>query len=311
MTYFVIKYMFIQIYCQVSNICSISIFHVLRPAYRPRKDKLEPSVVCAVVSASGKKVIYPTELSAVGRSRGFKKAKYDEAEKVLSTWISSGSVPSSAMQFMQTHFPKVVHSVPFFKQQAAQQAAQIQLALGSAASTSNSNSNSQPQPPMPVVSNLASPPTSDSATVFPPPDLCDVDSDMWEDLPDEDTTHGNMSLEDQLGPDLVRLLYSTNRRKANVVPFARILTHWFVTCKIPQEHITMFLKLLKTFRPTLCHADIDRLPTSARTLLKVSPEELGQVQVTEVRDGAAKYLGTYMHYGVEAGVLGTSPGMFI
>ena len=288
------------VHIYVFNIHICHFFYIL---HRDGK-KFDPELICALITTNQPKgkVIYPTEY--INKSRGFKKKCEVQAAALMREWVSSGSVPLSAIQCMQTHFPNIVQSIPFFKEHASK----IQPPSESVHVHSTSSSGSLNEGPSSLNSgHIASESFIPQHNLENPTDLFDLDSDMWEDLPNGEQTK---SLEDLLGPEVVRFLIATNRKKARVISFPRLLQHWFVTCKIAQEHITLLLKLLKTFRPTLDEQTIDKLPNSARTLLKVTADELRKVQVTRVQTESGEDLGTYMHYGVEAGVLGTSPGMF-
>lgn len=285
----------------------------------PKEWADDPEFVCAVISCNPpvrrplhRRICLMTEFKAL--SKNTKKKYRDWSIAEVERWMLAKEIPPEYMQILLRFFPRVVCKVDFFKAQALihqDPATQLHSAalVPIPATDTLSRDLACPAPQQASV-DVAQAPLSAQHVV----DLLDAESDMWTDFPDDcHTDSPNETLDPQpvtLDPQLIRLLLETNRSKVRTISFVRLLQHWFVSSKVPQQHITTFLKLIKKFRPTLTARDIDKLPNSARTLLKLDKNELLQVQKTDVRNEQKKSVGTYMHYGVAAGVLGTSPGMF-
>lgn len=278
------------------------------------KDDFVSAVMTANFVGKGKDPLYTTAYTQ--KSKPTKKKYRDEVKSTVATWLASGVIPDAAILTMLQFFPKVVDRIPFFRAEAARyKQGQLSLAAPQVPTeylpdTTLSDPVQQSQPRNHGSFDFdfdQAIPLFDSDH---PMDLFEVDNQSWEDVVDESTLNTSKCLDQLLGPDLLDLLFRTNRSKVKVISFARILQHWCVDCKIPHEHVTKLLKLIKKFRATLSQHDIDRLPASAKTLLQLSTDDRDQVQKSIVKTSAGAHLGTYMHYGVETGVLGTSPGLY-
>lgn len=82
------------------------------------------------------------------------------------------------------------------------------------------------------------------------------------------------------------------------ITFQRLLQHWSTSIVLEQDNLTLFLRLLKHFRPRI---DYDSLPSTAKTLLKIDKKKMPTTQQLKG--------GKYIHFGLEKGLAGESPGL--
>lgn len=275
------------------------------------KQLLKRNDFCAAILTSklvsrGQDPIFATEFA--DKSPSTKRRKREQIAVYIGEWLRSGFIPRIEIQAMVKWFPKVVESIPLFRYEASRPLRNDESSTGIPHTTDDHPDPIVACPSQVIPSPLPPPAPLPEPVQFTRPsqpismDLCDSDSNVWEDVADP--------VQSPLDDDLLQFLFRSNRTQVKVLPFVRILQHWSVVCKISHQHISTLLKLIKKFRSTISESDIDALPSSAQTLLKLTNSDLGQVQSSKVKNEKGAAIGTYMHYGVEAGVLGISPGLF-
>lgn len=88
-----------------------------------------------------------------------------------------------------------------------------------------------------------------------------------------------------------------------------LLQHFAVATNQHHSHMTLFLKLFKHYKPKVNYND---LPSTGKTLLKVSPKDFGVPNCKEKKLPPVIHMGKsgkYVHFGLEKGIEGNSPGV--
>lgn len=116
-------------------------------------------------------------------------------------------------------------------------------------------------------------------------EACCEGEDQWEDCSDD-------------GDDCGAPTMNLGETKKNIT-FMRLLQHWAVATYQSKSNMTLFLHLLKHCRPVV---NYDLLPNTGNTLLKVNKKKKTSTLTTFNN-------GKYVHFGLEKGVAGESPGL--
>lgn len=126
---------------------------------------------------------------------------------------------------------------------------------------------------------------------------------------------------------ICKMLVRTNVKSK--YSFVRILQHWTAKRRIDHQSITELLFLLNTYQPDIVYTvgHEDKLPWCAKTLLKIDtaklqndfkPEKINPAKDAKVPPSLSKkdseltakaLQGEYIHFGLENGLLGNSPGL--
>ena len=98
------------------------------------------------------------------------------------------------------------------------------------------------------------------------------------------------------------------RRPPNFkLSFVRILQHFYVMGNITLTAMTSFLKLLHQFTP---YIDYNKLPRTARTLVKIPKKQSERILSREIPIKGSDKVGEYVHFGLKDAICGDSPGKF-
>lgn len=217
-----------------------------------------------------------------------------KCREIMNMWAQQQSIPTSALEYIKTHHPVFWGSVPFIRNLIMNSNDELSSARVRDEAVRIAEDNN-----LPVDTFLAH----------------DV-SGQWEDQGDYTLAMDGKSPSDEaqskfqnlfeLDSECVSFLFGSNRKRVEL-SFIRILQHWCVDCRIPQESITKLLKLLKRHKPVIKY---NRLPSSAKTLLKLDTRDrqgVTDIAVFSPTDPDTK-LGTYIHYGLENAVFAESAG---
>jgi hypothetical protein len=217
---------------------------------------------------------------------------FNTAQNALTSWEQNNAVPRLAIQYFKEHEAKIWPKIPFVNLAVAQSFVEDQEA------------------------ESFRPCDEDEL----PLELTDQNHENWETPADEvvvvEGLAGNLASQEEVRRRICDLMsiatisFLTNsNRKVIRLTFRRILQHWAVDCRIAQEHLTKLLKLLKKHKPDL-RAELEKLPSTGKSLLKLSAEDLDSVRRHSVYNRSDELAGTYMHYGIIDGVLGNSAGSY-
>lgn len=251
------------------------------------------ALICANRLAQGREDLktYSDLLLANYPSR---KRYRDEAYDAMNSWLASGCIPEPALSFLQSSFPEVL----YFSGLAH---------LPPSASTESGNWTQDDAPELSVVGDQV---PSESTEGFPD-DLQDLTSRVWAmvglETGDERGVH---VLETLIGSDAVEFLLEEKFNNNRQVPmtFDRLLRHWAVDCNLSHRDLTKFLKLLKKFKTPLTLEAIKALPRTAKTFLRLDKSDTATIDTFICENDKKKVIGEYVHYGLEAALVGQSPG---
>jgi hypothetical protein len=206
------------------------------------------------------------------------------ARDIVTVWVSTGEVPSLALEYILDNHEEIWCRLPFFRNLVAR------------------GDEALPPPVLgPDEYGIC------EALNIPLDDLVSEIGDSDDYLNPEIEPEFGQSVADFLEAGLIEFLTSTNRKRVRL-SFIRILQYWTVDCRISHQATTKLLRMLKRHKPVI---EYKFLPSTAQTLLKLSPKDKCAVVSYDIMDptDAGKKLGSYHHYGVEAAVFGTSPGL--
>jgi len=257
-------------------------------------------LICAVLNAhraslkdkSSIPILTPFELSNASDNT---QARYlCKAKEVLLGWDSSGLVPQSALECFSRHYPKVWPKIQIVRNAMLESidASEEYVDVPEISDEYNEELTRAEK----LLSNISS-------------DVLNVNTDQWQDATNYEDVSGDRTV-DQLCQETLEFLLSTNRKRIKL-SFKRILQHWSVDCNISHRSMTKLLKLLKKHKPRLGRAQYKELPYTGRTLVKLdvkASKEAVPMLVIKSSNGR-ETMGTYLHYGVLGGILGTSPGL--
>lgn len=125
--------------------------------------------------------------------------------------------------------------------------------------------------------------------------------DAWEDC----------SSEDEDDETCISAKHLKLKKLDEVITFKRLLQHFAVATNQKHSSMTLFLRLFKHHQPKV---DYEDLPSTGATLLKVDGRDFGRVSGSVTRDKKMPLAtrmgnGKYVHFGLENGVAGDSPGV--
>lgn len=251
------------------------------------------TTIAAISSAlnvcSGKKTISAHALITATKST--QSVHLKAARVALTQWVETKFIPPLALGHLKTYAPSILDKIPFVRDEIIksdlhnQRTAEIEDGMQT---------------------------FGDEHSI--PSDLLDSSDSNWENI-------GDVILDGQVSPEemkqkvldlldfcTIQFMTGTNRSPVRLT-FVRILQHWCVDNRITHSAITKLLKLLKRYKPDL-RDEWKSMPSTAKTLLKLTGDDLAGVSGPHnVYDHRGVLKGTYVHYGVEAGVYGTSAGI--
>jgi len=139
-----------------------------------------------------------------------------------------------------------------------------------------------------------------------------MDQEVTTELEEEPRPELDTAKDDEEWEDIVKTNDNEGVKKKSFqrppnfkLSFVRLLQHFYVMGNISLFAMTCFLKLLHLFTP---YIDYNTLPRTARTLVKIRRTDKMKVSKRQVKNKLNEKIGTYVHFGLKDGIMGTSAG---